>query len=74
MNDRVGAGDHLVTLAEIGQIGQDAQAVRRAVMSHVDVEHLMTPVAEVAHDPTPCFAAATGYDDSHRNLPENAIV
>ena len=69
MDDRVRAGDDLVALAEIGQVGQDALAVGGAVMGDVDVEHLVAGVAQVAHHPSTRLAAAAGHDDPHRTPP-----
>ena len=65
MDDGIGAGERVVGLAEVGQVGEQAQAVRRCRRDEVDVEDVVTVLAQVAHDPTPALAAAARDDDPH---------
>ena len=65
MDDRIGPGDHVVDLPEVGEVGPDAQAVGTAVMGQVHVEHVVVVLAQVAHHPAPCLAAAARHDDPH---------
>ena len=65
MDDRVGAGHHVVDLAEVREVGPDAQAVGAAVVGQVDVEDVVAVVAQVAHDPSAGLAAAARDDDPH---------
>ena len=65
MDDRVGAGERVLGLAEIGQVGDEALLGRVAVRALVDVEDLVAVLAQVAHDPRPALAAATRDDDPH---------
>ena len=69
VDDRVGAGDDLVALAEVGQVGEDALAVRAAVVDDVDVQDVVAgarrrrtthrpalplpPVTTMPHPPPP---------------------
>ncbi len=66
MDDSVGAADDVVGLPEVGQVGDDAQAVSTAVASQVDVEHVVAAVAEVTHHPPAGLAAPAGDDDPHQ--------
>ena len=56
MDDGVGAGDDFVALAEVGQVGQDALAVRAAIVDDIDVEHGVAGLAQLAGRPIgrPC--------------------
>ncbi len=72
MDDRVGAGERVLGLAEVGQVGHDAQPERAPVVADVDVEDIVAVVAQVAHDPRSAFAAAPGDDDAHAGPPRRA--
>ena len=65
MDDRVRAAEDVVGLAEVGQVGHDAQPVRAAVAGQVDVEDVVAVLAQVAHDPATGLAAPAGDDDPH---------
>ena len=57
MDDGIGAGDDLVALAQVGQVGKDRLAVVRAIVDSVDVEDVVAGRAEVPDDPTTGLAA-----------------
>ena len=69
MHDRLSPGERIQRLAEIGQLGDQASARRAAVVSRVDVEDIVSVLAQVAHDPRAALAAATGDDDPHCRPP-----
>ena len=69
MDHCVGAGDDLEGLAEVGQVGDQAQPVGAAVADEVDVEHVVAVLAQVAHDPAAGLAAAAGHHDAHLSDP-----
>ena len=56
MDDGIGAGDDLVALAQVGQVGKDRLAVVRAIVDGVDVEDVVAGRAQVAGQPSdpPC--------------------
>ena len=72
MDDGVGAGERVLRLAEVGQVGDHAQPERAAVVADVDVEDVVAVLAQVAHDPRPAFAAAPGDDHAHAGPPRRA--
>ncbi len=66
MDDRVGPAEGVERLAEIGQIGDQALAVRAAVVTCVHVQDVVTRVAKVAHDPLAALARPARDHDPHR--------
>jgi hypothetical protein len=69
MDDRVGAAQDVVDLAEVGQIGQDELVVRGSVRDQIDVDDVVPVLAQVADDPSTALAGASGDDDPHRAYP-----
>ena len=65
MDDRVGRGERVLGLAEIGQVGHQGLLGRVPVGADVDVDHVMAVLAQVAHDPRSALAAAARDDDPH---------
>ena len=65
MDDGVGAGERVLGLAEIGQVGHQGLLGRVPVGADVDVEDLVAVLAQVAHDPRSALAAAARHDDPH---------
>ena len=65
MDDGIGARQGVLGLAEIGQVGDHAQAGGAAVVADVDVEHVVAVFAELANDPLAALPAASGDDDPH---------
>ena len=62
---RVEAREGLGGLPVVGEVGEQALAVRRAVVLRVDVEDVVAVLAQVAHDPPARLAAAARDDDPH---------
>src|SRR5690349_19476662 len=58
--------DDVVDLAEIGEVRQQEEVVRRAVGHEVDVDDVVAVLSQVAHDPAAALAGASGHDDAHR--------
>ena len=65
VDDRIGAGEDVVALAEVGQVRHHAQPVRGAVRDEVGVEDVVAVLAEVPDDPPAALPAATRDDDPH---------
>jgi hypothetical protein len=63
--DGIGPGDDLMALAQVGEIHRQRRAVWSAVPDEVDVEDLVTMLAQVADHPASCLAAPSGHDDVH---------
>jgi len=61
-------GEELMTLAEVGEVGNDALSVRTAVVRHVDIQHVVSVLAQLPHDPPPALAASAGHDHPHRRI------
>ena len=69
MDDGIGAGERLLRLAQIGQVGDEAQPERAPVVPGVHVQDVVAVLAQVAHDPRATLAGPAGDDDPHaRNL------
>ena len=65
VDDGVEAREGLGGLPVVGEVGEQALAVRRAIVLRVHVEHVMALLAQVAHDPSASLAASTRDDDPH---------
>ena len=68
MDDRIRSREGVLGLAEVGQIGDQAQPEGTAVVPRVHVEDVVAMLAQVAHDPRSALAAASRDDDSHADL------
>ena len=65
MDDRVGPGERVLRLAEVGQVGDQALPERAPVVPDVDVQDVVAVLTQLADDPRPALAAPAGDDDPH---------
>ena len=65
VDDGLGAGQRVLGLAEVGQVGDHRQPELAAVVAHVDVQHVVAVLAQLAHDVPAALAAAAGDHDPH---------
>ncbi len=68
MDDRIGPGQGIQRLPEVGQVRDQAESEGAAVMPRIHIQDVMAVLAEVAHDPRPALTAATCDDDPHADL------
>jgi hypothetical protein len=69
MDDGIGPAERLDRLAKVGQVGVEEASDQFARRNHVDVEHIVAAVDEVADNGTSGLAAAACHDHScHRRL------
>jgi nucleoside-diphosphate-sugar epimerase len=61
-----GAGQGVIALPGVGEVGHQAEAVLTAVMCPVHVEHGVAGLAQVLDDPVTGLAASPGDDDPQR--------